>query len=98
MPTLYPCHWRYTESSDPVTDALVQRFTGIEDHVNKLVKDSTAFRDSVQMLMSSSNDFAHSFTTVFSPIGGESSYEFENKFVRRRAGNMDTTEPVVQAG
>ena len=58
------------------------RFTGVEDHVQRLVKDSTAFRDAVNTLMSSSNDFAHGFTTIFQPIGGESHYEFENKFVR----------------
>ena len=69
-----------TESSDPVTDGLIQRFTGMEDHVGKLNKDATAFRDAVNSLLSSSTDFAHGFTTLFSPIGGESSYEFESKF------------------
>lgn len=68
------------KSSDPVTDGLIQRFTIIEEHVNKLVKDSTAFRDAVNTLMSSSVEFAHAFSTTFSPIGGESMYEFEGKF------------------
>ena len=69
-----------SESSDAVTDGLVQRFTGLEDYTAKLLKDATAFRDAVNTLLSSSTDFAHDFTTIFSPIGGESHYEFENKF------------------
>lgn len=56
------------------------RFTSIEDHTAKLLKDSTAFRDAVNSLLSSSTDFAHGFTTIFSPIGGESHYDFESKF------------------
>lgn len=73
------------ESADPVTDQLVTRFTGLEDYTNKLLKDVTQFRDAVDKLLSSSNDFATGFTTIFSPIGGESPYEFENKFPNAKA-------------
>lgn len=72
--------YRLPESLDPVTDGLIQRFTAMEEHVSRFNKDATAFRDAVNSLLSSSTDFAHAFTTIFSPIGGESSYEFESKF------------------
>lgn len=49
------------------------------------MKDVTQFRDAVDKLLSSSNDFAIGFTTIFSPIGGESPYEFENKFPNAKA-------------
>jgi len=68
------------KSSDPKTDELVRHFAVIESHSQTLMKDSTAFRDAVASLLSSSTDFAHGFNTIFSPIGGESSYDFENKF------------------
>lgn len=58
----------------------MQRFTGLEDYTAKLMKDANAFRDAVNTLLSSSTDFAHDFTTIFSPIGGESPYDFEGKF------------------
>ncbi|KAK9895970.1 BAR-domain-containing protein [Cystobasidium minutum MCA 4210] len=73
------------KSADPVTDQLVTRFAGLEDYTTKLVKDVTQFRDAVDKLLSSSNDFAIGFTTIFSPIGGESPYEFENKFPNAKA-------------
>lgn len=68
-----------------MTDQLVTRFTGLEDYTTKLLKDVTQFRDAVDKLLSSSNDFATGFTTIFSPIGGESPYEFENKFPNAKA-------------
>jgi amphiphysin len=63
----------------------VTRFAGLEDYTMKLVKDVTQFRDAVDKLLSSSTDFAHGFTTLFSPIGGESAYEFESKFPQAKA-------------
>jgi amphiphysin len=57
----------------------------MEDYTSKLLKDVTQFRDAVDKLLSSSNDFATGFTTLFSPIGGESPYEFENKFPNAKA-------------
>ena len=34
-------------------------------------------------LFSSSTNFAQAFTTIFNPMGSESMYEFESKFVSR---------------
>lgn len=66
-----------SKSSDAEFDNLNRRFTSIEKYTEKLLKDSTAFRDSVKNMLLSGSAFGTSFQALFSPMGSE--FDLERK-------------------
>ncbi|CDS82184.1 related to RVS167-BAR adaptor protein [Sporisorium scitamineum] len=65
------------KSSDPAFDSLNQRFTNLEKLAEKLLKDSSTFRDAVKNMLLSGASFGHHFDALFQPIGSE--YDLERK-------------------
>ncbi|CBQ71967.1 related to RVS167-BAR adaptor protein [Sporisorium reilianum SRZ2] len=65
------------KSSDPAFDSLNQRFTNLEKLAEKLLKDSSTFRDAVKNMLLSGAAFGRHFDTLFQPIGSE--YDLERK-------------------
>ncbi|PWN20365.1 BAR-domain-containing protein [Microstroma glucosiphilum] len=66
-----------SKSHDAAFDDLNRRFTAIEKYTEKLVKDSTSFRDAVKSMLLSGAAFGTSFSDLFHPIGSE--YDLEGK-------------------
>jgi amphiphysin len=66
-----------SKSSDAEFDNLNRRFTSIEKYTEKLLKDSTTFRDSVKNMLLSGSAFGTSFQALFSPMGSE--FDLERK-------------------
>ncbi|KAH8917367.1 BAR-domain-containing protein [Atractiella rhizophila] len=62
-----------SKSTDAEFNELNRKFTAIEDYSNKLIKDSTAFRDAVNNMMSSQSDFAAVFAVLLSPLDSSES-------------------------
>ncbi|THU90764.1 BAR-domain-containing protein [Dendrothele bispora CBS 962.96] len=59
------------KSNDPEFDDYQRHFTALEHAVEKLLKDTKAFTDSVNTLFTSGAGFATHFSTIFHPISGE---------------------------
>ncbi|WWC62090.1 uncharacterized protein I303_104680 [Kwoniella dejecticola CBS 10117] len=59
------------KSTDPEFNDYERKFAAIEQACEKMLKDSTVFRDSVSNLLSSGSSFSASLATLFSPMGAE---------------------------
>jgi len=59
------------KSNDPEFDDYQRHFASMEKAVEKLIKDTKAFTDSVNGLFTSGAGFATHFSTIFHPISGE---------------------------
>ncbi|WWC89221.1 uncharacterized protein L201_004139 [Kwoniella dendrophila CBS 6074] len=59
------------KSTDPEFNDYERKFAAIEAACEKMLKDSTTFRDSVSNLLSSGSSFSASLATLFSPMGAE---------------------------
>jgi len=60
-----------SKSSDAEFDEMNRRFTAFEGYAEKLMKDTTAFRDAINNMVRSSTAFAEAFSVLFSPLGNE---------------------------
>jgi len=59
------------KSTDPEYNDYERKFAAVEAACEKMLKDSTVFRDSVSSLLMSGTSFSGSLATLFSPIGAE---------------------------
>ncbi|WWD03087.1 hypothetical protein V865_001133 [Kwoniella europaea PYCC6329] len=59
------------KSTDVEFNDYERKFTAVEAACEKMLKDSTVFRDSVSNLLSSGSSFSASLATLFSPMGAE---------------------------
>ncbi|KAK7468492.1 BAR adaptor protein Hob1 [Stygiomarasmius scandens] len=59
------------KSNDPEFDDYQRHFSALEQAVEKLIKDTKAFTDSVNALFTSGAGFATHFSAIFHPISGE---------------------------
>lgn len=80
------------KSSDPAFDSLNQRFTSLEKLSEKLLKDSSTFRDAVTSMLMSGANFGRHFDTLFQPIGSE--YDLERR--HPNASHTMTNLPAYQ--
>jgi len=67
-----------SKSSDAEFDEMNRRFTAFEGYAEKLMKDTTAFRDAINNMVRSSTAFAAAFSVLFSPLGNE--YGLESRY------------------
>lgn len=67
-----------TETADLEFDDYQRKFTAIEQGSEKILNDSSAFRDAVQNLLHSGSSFSGSLSTLFAPLGAE--YDLSSKF------------------
>ncbi|KAG8926158.1 hypothetical protein FRC02_009174 [Tulasnella sp. 418] len=65
-------------SSDPEFDNYNRAYTSLEGATEKLLKDTKAFTDAVVSLLSSGNQFAVHFASIFTP--GANEFNIESKF------------------
>ncbi|BGP57040.1 BAR adaptor protein Hob1 [Rhodotorula sphaerocarpa] len=77
------------QSVDPETNEIVRRFAGLEEYTAKLVKDTSSFRDAVATMLTSQNGFATAFTTLFTPLQGESSLTIQHPYAETTLQNID---------
>ncbi|WWC94292.1 hypothetical protein V866_001134 [Kwoniella sp. B9012] len=59
------------KSTDVEFNDYERKFAAVEAACEKMLKDSTVFRDSVSNLLSSGSSFSASLATLFSPMGAE---------------------------
>ncbi|GAA5961939.1 hypothetical protein JCM8115_001617 [Rhodotorula mucilaginosa] len=76
-------------SVDAETNEIVRRFAGLEEYTAKLVKDTSAFRDAVATMLTSQTGFATAFTTLFSPLQGETSLTATHPYAETTLRNID---------
>lgn len=81
------------KSSDPAFDSLTQRFTNLEKLSEKLLKDSSSFRDAVKSMLMSGANFGKHFDTLFQPIGSE--YDLESRHPQAHQ-TMSNLPPYMQ--
>ncbi|WRT66473.1 uncharacterized protein IL334_003432 [Kwoniella shivajii] len=58
-------------STDPEFNDYERKFSAVEQACEKMLKDSTVFRDAVSTLLQSGTSFSTSLATLFSPMGAE---------------------------
>ncbi len=79
------------KSSDSAFDALNNRFTTLEKLAEKLLKDSSSFRDAVKNMLMSGANFGRHFDTLFQPLGSDTISNASIPMLQQRSPTLPPT-------
>ncbi|KAK1924314.1 hypothetical protein DB88DRAFT_463882 [Papiliotrema laurentii] len=84
------------KSSDPEYNDYERKFAAVEAACEKMLKDSTVFRDAVQSLLQSGSSFSNSMATLFAPMGAEYNLAAKHPHSETTLANIDTYQQLME--